>query len=69
MQNELGLTLIQAELDWEKPEANRNFFQSRIATLDDSTEVVILPEMFTSGFTMEPANLDLAEGEKLEPGC
>jgi omega-amidase len=46
----LTITLVQSELHWENIEANLAMFDEKIANLKD-TDVVILPEMFTTGFT------------------
>lgn len=52
MQNELKVALIQSDLVWENPEENRNHFTSKIESISESVDLIILPEMFTSGFTM-----------------
>jgi predicted amidohydrolase len=54
MQNELNVVGIQADLVWENPTKNLAFFEERINTLSKNTDLVVLPEMFTSGFTMKP---------------
>jgi len=46
----LTITLVQSELHWENIEANLAMFDKKLANLKD-TDVVILPEMFTTGFT------------------
>lgn len=51
MQN-LTVALIQRELIWENPAANRSRFAADIAALDNSTDLIVLPEMFTTGFSM-----------------
>jgi omega-amidase len=48
----LKLALIQRELHWENPGANRDQFTGDFAALDSDTDLVILPEMFTTGFSM-----------------
>jgi predicted amidohydrolase len=53
----LTLTLIQADLRWEDREANRHYFKEKIEHLREKTEVVLLPEMFTTGFSMDAARL------------
>ena len=52
MSNELKIALIQSELYWEQPEANRNSFQNKINAIPETVDLIVLPEMFTSGFTM-----------------
>ena len=60
---ELNVALVQTALDWEDPVANRARFDAFLHTLQDRPDLVILPEMFTSGFTMDPGNLDPGEAE------
>jgi len=49
----LTVTLIQTTLDWHDAEANRARFDGLIARIDEPTDLIVLPEMFTTGFTME----------------
>ncbi len=51
MQN-LKVALIQRELVWENPAANRSQFAADIAAVETGTDLVVLPEMFTTGFSM-----------------
>jgi omega-amidase len=57
MQNELNVVGIQADLVWENPTENLTFFEEQINTLSKNTDLVVLPEMFTTGFTMKPENI------------
>ncbi len=50
----LKLTLIQSHLFWEDKGANLTLLEQKILGLDEPTEVVILPEMFNTGFSMQP---------------
>ena len=50
--NDLKLSLIQSTQIWEDPEANRELFESKILNSDFDSDIYILPEMFTTGFTM-----------------
>ncbi|WP_203256061.1 amidohydrolase [Hyunsoonleella ulvae] len=52
MQETLKIALVQADLIWENPQVNRDAFQKKIKSIKKDVDVVILPEMFTSGFTM-----------------
>lgn len=52
----LTLSLIQTALVWESPQSNRDNLEQKIRSLP-KTEVVILPEMFTTGFSMDPYRL------------
>lgn len=46
--------LIQAPLTWENAQANRDYFSARINNLDADIDLIVLPEMFSTGFTMQP---------------
>lgn len=63
MSQELNIALIQSTLVWENPEQNRNNFSNKIDSISSDVDVVILPEMFTTGFTMSPENINTAEGQ------
>ncbi len=52
----LTVSLLQAELAWHDAAANRARFAERIAALPPA-DVIVLPEMFTTGFSMESAAL------------
>lgn len=67
MEGELHLALLQTPLAWEDPGLNRRVFGDIIKDLPGNTDLIILPEMFTSGFTMNPSALQSSEGpETLE---
>ena len=53
----LRVTLVQAELAWHDPEANRRRFEQLLTPLAGQTDLVVLPEMFTTGFTMAAASV------------
>ncbi|HLW31069.1 MAG TPA: amidohydrolase [Aequorivita sp.] len=57
MNKVLKITMMQSMLHWEEPEANRKHFSKKFQVLDEPTDLVVLPEMFTTGFSMEPKNL------------
>ena len=57
MKNELKIVGIQADLVWENPEKNITFFEEKINDLSTDVDLIVLPEMFTSGFTMKPENV------------
>jgi predicted amidohydrolase len=50
--NTLNVTLIQADIVWEDKKANLKQYQSFIESVQDKKEVVVLPEMFSTGFSM-----------------
>ena len=62
----MKIALIQAPLVWENSKANRAYFEDKIKSVSDEIDLVILPEMFTTGFTMEPKNLwETMDGETI----
>ena len=50
----LTLTLIQPNLKWEDKSANLKMLTRKIESIKEKTEMVILPEMFSTGFSMKP---------------
>jgi len=54
--NELNITLLQTELVWQDPAANRDMLAGLIEINATKTQLIVLPEMFTTGFTMDMAN-------------
>lgn len=50
----LTITIIQTALHWEDKAANLAMFESKIDSIKDKTEIVVLPEMFSTGFSMKP---------------
>lgn len=53
MNSALNVTLIQSDLHWQNREANLAMFEEKIWQIEEPTDLIILPEMFNSGFTME----------------
>lgn len=62
----LTVATIQADLVWEDKAANLDRFREKIEALSSEVELVILPEMFTTGFSMSPQTLaETADGETI----
>jgi omega-amidase len=62
----MNVALIQAPLVWENPKANRDYFEEKIKSVSDEIDLVILPEMFSTGFTMNPSEVwETMEGETI----
>ena len=57
--DKLRITTVQSTLHWKDAQSNRSLFDQKLKSLAGQTDLVILPEMFTTGFSMEPA--DVAE--------
>jgi predicted amidohydrolase len=53
----LTITLIQPDVHWEDKAANLELLGARIDAINDKTNLVILPEMFSTGFSMRPEAL------------
>jgi omega-amidase len=53
----LSFTLIQTQLHWEDRNANLEMLEQKIGTIKEQTHVVVLPEMFSTGFSMKPEQL------------
>lgn len=51
----MKVALIQSSLVWENPKANRIHFEEKINGIKESVNLIVLPEMFSTGFTMNPA--------------
>lgn len=51
---DLVVTLVQSDIFWQQPQSNRERLAEQLASLKGGTDLIILPEMFTTGFTMEP---------------
>lgn len=52
MQKQLNVAIIQSHLVWENPIQNRLDFSNKITAINEEVDLVVLPEMFTTGFTM-----------------
>ena len=62
----MKVALIQSPLSWENPTANRNLFEEKINAITEKVDLIVLPEMFTTGFTMNPETVfDTMQGETM----
>ena len=55
--DELKITLLQVPIAWENKEENLRFFSAKIAAIEAPTDLILLPEMFSTGFSMNSALL------------
>lgn len=63
----LTITTIQSNLTWEEKAANLRMLEQKIGGIEEKTEIVVLPEMFNTGFSMRPEVLaETMEGETVE---
>ena len=52
--DDLRVSLVQTELIWQSPKANRELLSQKMGALAGTTDLIVLPEMFTTGFMMQP---------------
>ncbi|WKK87206.2 amidohydrolase [Marivirga arenosa] len=50
---DLKVTLIQTPLYWQEKQANLSMFEEKLWEIEEETDLIILPEMFNTGFSME----------------
>ncbi len=50
---DLRISLLQTHLAWEQPASNRQHFSQLLEQMSEPTDLVVLPEMFTTGFSMD----------------
>lgn len=62
--NDLTITICQADLHWESIEANHSMFEEMIWQIEETPDLIILPEMFTTGFSMNAKVLSEPPGGK-----
>jgi len=53
----LTITIIQTDIEWENKAANLQKLEEKINSLSVKTEIVVLPEMFSTGFSMDTKQL------------
>ena len=61
----LKVTLVQTELHWENVDANLAMFTQKLSAIEkESTHLIVLPEMFSTGFSMNAKHLAEKENGK-----
>lgn len=62
----LRLSLLQTDIAWENKQENLRLLREKLENLRGKTEIVVLPEMFSTGFSMNPSKLaEPTEGETI----
>lgn len=62
----LSITLVQADLAWQDKTSNFRKFEKLLAEASDIGDLILLPEMFSTGFSMQPMQLwDEPHGDTL----
>ena len=51
---DLKITIIQSNLHWENKARNLEMFSQKIDSVSEPTDIIVLPEMFSTGFSMKP---------------
>ncbi|HWY10638.1 MAG TPA: amidohydrolase [Bacteroidia bacterium] len=63
----MKVTLIQTALHWEDRQKNLAHFDTLVNSIKEPTDLIVLPEMFSTGFTMDPVKLaDPLNGPSLQ---
>jgi len=63
----LNVCVIQSELFWQDKSANLKMFSEKIDRIDGNPHIIVIPEMFTTGFTMQPQDFaETMDGPGLE---
>ena len=57
MNQDLKITIIQSDLFWEDTKKNLKQFDQQLELLDEETDLIVLPEMFNTGFAMSPLRI------------
>lgn len=60
----LKVAIVQTSLHWEAPKENMQSFSKKIDKISEDVHLILLPEMFTTGFTMNPDHIDTDFGNK-----
>lgn len=67
---DLKITLVQTSLEWENKEANLSHIESLLSAEKPETNLIILPEMFSTGFSMNTTKLaETSSGRTLNWMC
>jgi len=61
----LRICLVQSELHWENIDANLHHFSSLIMSMTEPADVLVLPEMFSTGFSMNTALAEEMNGKSM----
>lgn len=66
MENNLRISLVQGDIVWEDKTSNLKIYRDLLSNLSGKTDLAILPEMFSTGFSMQSNHLaETNEGETI----
>jgi omega-amidase len=57
VKSDLNISLLQTDIVWENPKENRRLLEAKINALQVKQHIIVLPEMFSTGFSMAPQKL------------
>jgi omega-amidase len=60
---DLRIAAVQSNIIWQNVDGNLAYLSNFISPLSGSTDIIVLPEMFTTGFTMNPSFISAKEQE------
>ncbi|MEO7081172.1 MAG: nitrilase-related carbon-nitrogen hydrolase, partial [Flavobacteriales bacterium] len=63
---DLRVTLIQSMQHWENAASNRSLFAGKLEGLKGTTDLIVLPELWTTGFSMNAALAETMDGETVQ---
>jgi omega-amidase len=62
----MKIAILQSSLFWENTTANRKYFDEKINAITEKVDLIVLPEMFSTGFTMNAAAVaETMQGETI----
>ncbi|CAM4322396.1 amidohydrolase [Cytophagaceae bacterium 50C-KIRBA] len=62
----LRVSMVQTSLIWENPAANCAILEEKLQALQGKTDVVVLPEMFLTGFSMSAEGAGFPKGDQVQ---
>ncbi len=65
MNSEITLATVQFDIKWEDSNHNMNRLDELLSSLPKEVDLVVLPEMFNTGFSMNPKNIALDNGSEV----
>jgi len=65
-QETLTVAVVQSKLIWEDRSKNRSIFEDQILSISKDVDIIVLPEMFTTGFTMNTSCAEKMDGETIQ---
>ena len=64
MSQTLKISIVQSKIIWQDVQQNLDWFEGKLESIVGATDLIVLPEMFTTGFSMENSKLAEAPGGK-----